>query len=593
MGYGRIMGVFCTFRPHFCDDSFLPRPMLESPISRLKERGKLMRIFPNGNVFGAKINIEDAVAQTLERRFKSEIPNTVPDCYIDLTLRNIGGGRDGHLFAFTGTGKIEALEAGELSDALVKYGVKTLGLLDPHCQFKMFVAESLDNIKKDLRAFFQSYQADFGGGENNVNIDSFVFEAGNKHFAYTDVSFPHFKRQIESKFESFFKAGGAVVSVQDRYAPITRFVSQNLAEHTEFSTLFCEIADYEIHIWVAVNCGNGVFSPLIAESNNLSSIEFLLDSVTAQTSKQYHFLPPTPAILIDGRKDGESGELSDEEIETLLANYCGEVVKLGKEQSLCAGLNGARLLSGGNKKKKEGDENKQRRQVPRVNATPLEWAHNYLIPIALWEFYRKGIGFIACLAIFICLCTGAYWFAGNLRLDYEREIAGIQGETERTLQDYSTLKNLSEEFSRLAGWRNNPDVASQYSAISSFLTRNNCLLEQAVFYSKVQDLPQKTLEEIGPEVERMTGTFIGALDLTGIWDLSARLPISGVGTSETRKNVIEALQKDAAASFGASQSLLVPNEEHGQNTINILKNENGANAVFFVWRAQSDGSGGM
>jgi hypothetical protein len=114
-----------------------------------------------------------------------------------------------------------------------------------------------------------------------------------------------------------------------------------------------------------------------------------------------------------------------------------------------------------------------------------------------------------------------------------------------------------------------------------------------VFYSKTQDLPQKTLEEIGPEVERMTGTFFEALDLAGIWDLSARLPVSGVGTSETRKNVIAALQKDAAASFGASQSLLVLNEEHGQNTINILKNENGVNAIFLVWRAQSAGAGRM
>jgi hypothetical protein len=100
------------------------------------------------------------------------------------------------------------------------------------------------------------------------------------------------------------------------------------------------------------------------------------------------------------------------------------------------------------------------------------------------------------------------------------------------------------------------------------------------------------LEEIGPEVERLTGASVEALDTAGIWDLSVRLPISGISTNETRKNVIASLQKDAAASFGASKALLVLNGEHGQNTINILKNENGVSAVLLVWKAQN-GIGGI
>jgi hypothetical protein len=215
----------------------------------------------------------------------------------------------------------------------------------------------------------------------------------------------------------------------------------------------------------------------------------------------------------------------------------------------------------------------------------MEWAHNYLIPITLREFYRKGMGFIAGLTFFICFCAAAYWFAEDMRSSYERNIFGLQNSTARTLRDYAVLKEKSEEFSQLSAWKNNPDVGSQYSAVSSLLVSSNCFLVEAVFHSNTQDLSAKVLEDIRPEAERLTRSTLAALDVVGVWELSFRLPISGVNTNETRKNIVTALQKNAASSFGTTaRSLLVLNGEQGQNTMNILRNENSMNAVLLVWK---------
>jgi hypothetical protein len=68
-------------------------------------------------------NIEEAVAQTLERRFKKEIPKIIPDCCVDLMVRK-SGGRDVNLAVFSKTGKIEAFEIDRLAGTLVERGVK-------------------------------------------------------------------------------------------------------------------------------------------------------------------------------------------------------------------------------------------------------------------------------------------------------------------------------------------------------------------------------------------------------------------------------------------------------------------------------------
>jgi hypothetical protein len=546
-----------------------------------------MKIF---SIPSKTIKLEDAVAQTLERRFTKEISVIVPECYVDLLPREIGSGLDGNLVLFTKTGKIETLEVGALATELAKRKIKTLGLIDPRCQFKMIVGENLDNVKKEIRLYFQSHQVDSPYEQGELDMDSYVFEGIQKqYFAYTDVTLSHSKKQNELRFESFFKAGGAIVSVQDRYAPITRFVSDKFSEITKETALFCEVSDYEVYIWVAVDCGHGIFSPLIAEfSNKSSSIEFLLDSVTAQTSKQYSFWTPTSAVFLDATKNGrsEDKEIANEGIKKLLAASCGKVVELDKEISRYAGLSGALLMGSGNKKKKEGkDESNAILQIPKVNVTSMQWAHNYLIPITLREFYRKGMGFIAILTFFICSCYAAYWFVEDMRSSYERNIVGLQNSTTRTLRDYAVLKEKSEEFSQLSTWKNNPDVATQYSAVSSFLVSSNCFLVQAVFHSQIQDLSSKVFEDIRPEVERVARTPLAALDVAGVWELSFRLPISGINTNETRKNIVASLQKNAAASFGTSaRSMLVLNGGQGQNTMNILRNENSMTAVLLVWR---------
>ena len=325
------------------------------------------------------IHIEDAVALTLERRFKSEIPVTVPDCYADLLPRVIDAGGQGNQVLFAKTGKIEMIEANTLAGELVKRKVKTLGLLAP-CEFKMFTHEKLDYIKKEITEEFQNYQP----GAENVNniIDSFVFESGKRYFAYISVLPAHLKRQIEASFEPFFKAGGAVVSVQDRYLPVTRFAMEILPESIESSTLFCEISGHEVRVWVVIDYKNGIFSPLAADSGHgLSSLEFLLDSVVAQTSKQYRLGIPTSAILIDGRDgaDPDLEKVSNERVKELIAAYCEKIVEMGKEASRHASLNGARLLvapAAESGKKKNENDTLRARQIPRVNITSRVWAYN-------------------------------------------------------------------------------------------------------------------------------------------------------------------------------------------------------------------------
>jgi hypothetical protein len=545
------------------------------------------------------INLENAVAQTLARRFKSEIPTITPDCYVDLLKRDVNG-KESNFLIFSKTNKVEATEVNELASALVRQGVKTLGILDPHCQFKMFVNESPEGLGNDIRVYSQNYLTSNNYGNTNINIDSFLFEGTEKkYYGYTNFSMPHAKKQIELCFEPFLKSGGAIVSVQDRYAPISRFALETpqTATDIDLSTLFCELSDRELHIWTAINYGVGVFSPLVAEFSNklssVSSVDFLIDSIIGQTMKQYHFWAPSLAVFIDVRSQNEDrNEIDGDEIKKSLANSSGRVIELGNEEgAINASLYGALLLASDSKKKRDENENQTQRKIPRVNITSVEWTHNYLIPIALKEFYRKGVSFIACLLFLIFLCWGGYWFTGNLRAVYEGDIKAFQNNTAKNLRDFANLKERSEEFSQLGSWRPFPDLSTQYSALSSFFVRNNCLLVRAVFHSRGQDLVPKLLEDIKPEFERLTRSAINAIDMSGVWDIAFRLPISGVSTAETRKNIITALQKDAAAAFSTGpkdttspKSLLIFNEEQGQNTMNMLRNENGMNAVFLVWK---------
>jgi hypothetical protein len=551
------------------------------------------------------INLEDSVAQTLDRRFRSEISTIVPDCYVDMLKRGADG-QENSLVIFTKTREVEAIQVDELALSLVNRGIRTLGILEPHCDFKVFVNENPDGIKKDIKTYLQNYQMsnNLGNVDITIDIDSFLFEGtGKKYYGYTNFFLPYFKKQNELCFEPFLKAGGAIVSVQDRYAPITRFVleSSRTDMDMELSTLFCEISDHEVHIWTAVVYGNGVFAPLSAEcANSFSSVDFLLDSVVAQTVKQYHFWNPNLAVFIDVRESSEHRSQSGhDDIKALLANTCEHVVDFERgEISRNACLHGALLLVSDNKKKKDENENGTQRRLPRVNVTPKEWTHNYLIPITLKEFYRKGMSFIAGFLFLICLCWGGYWYIGSLRVLYERDINALQANTAKNLRDFSSLKERSEEFSQLGDWRLFPDLATQYSALSSFLTRNNCLLVRAVFHSKPQDLAPKLLEDIRLEFERSTKSAINVLNMSGVWELSFRLPVAGVSTVETRKNIIAALRKDAAAAFSTGprdltspKSLLVFNEGQGQNIMNMLRNENGLNAIFLVWKNPNSASG--
>jgi hypothetical protein len=223
-------------------------------------------------------------------------------------------------------------------------------------------------------------------------------------------------------------------------------------------------------------------------------------------------------------------------------------------------------------------------RTPRTNTVPSEWTHNFLIPLALKEFYRKGANIFIVLSLFALICSGAYGLAAYFCSETEQTIVKLQSETDIAAKKYAKLKELSDEFLELGHWKNDPDPGTQYSALSSLLVRNNCLLVHSIFHSRTQSLPNKTLEELKREVERTTRKRMDDLETTGIWILSLRLPVGGIGTAEARRNVITALQKEAAESLKPANALLMLTEEQGQNTLNLLKNENGVNAILYVWK---------
>jgi hypothetical protein len=223
-------------------------------------------------------------------------------------------------------------------------------------------------------------------------------------------------------------------------------------------------------------------------------------------------------------------------------------------------------------------------RTPRTNTVPSEWTHNFLIPIALKEFYRKGANIFIVLSLFALVCSGAYGLTAYFYSETEQAVIKLQDKTEAASKRYAKLKELSDEFLELGYWKNDPGLGIQYSALSSLLVRNGCLLVHSIFHSGTRSLPDKTLEELKREVERTARNRLDDLETAGIWILSLRLPVGGIGTAEARKNAITALQKEAAESFKPADALLMLTEEQGQNTLNLLKNENSVNAILYVWK---------
>jgi hypothetical protein len=293
--------------------------------------------------------VEEAVAQTLDSRFLDAIPKVVPDCYIDLLPR--GGKRNTNTAIFPQTFQIDSLETDEISSSefLASRKVKTVGLLNHLSISKMFVKKTHAELKDEISAHTKSH-TDLLNAENAVT-DGFIFEADGRYCGYTDTLLPHTKSQIAVRFWTFLASGGAVVSVQSRLLPIT-----NLALHAdetsaqiraERSVLFCETTEHATHIWITVNFGNEIISPVVSEpfaDVSLSSVHYAIESVCTQTEKQYRMWNPTLAIFIDGAENNENHS----DIHKLLSAACnGNVVEMTKDTSRNASLYGAILLGGG------------------------------------------------------------------------------------------------------------------------------------------------------------------------------------------------------------------------------------------------------
>jgi hypothetical protein len=295
-----------------------------------------------------KARVEEAVAQTLDSRFLDTIPKTVPDCCIDLLPK--GAERNMNTAIFPRTSQIESLGTDEKSTAefLASAKVKTVGLLDHLSISKIFIKKTQDELKNDILAHTKSC-ADSLTSENAIT-DGFIFKgADDRYFGYTDTLLPHSKSQISARFSSFLKSGGAIVSIQGRILPMTLLAicSEETSKPilANRSVLFCEITDHASHIWIAADCGDKIISPLAAESRvgNISAASYAIESLCAQTEKQYRMWNPTLAVLIDGIENPEIHS----EIHNLLSETCsGNVVEMKKDISQNASLYGAALLAG-------------------------------------------------------------------------------------------------------------------------------------------------------------------------------------------------------------------------------------------------------
>jgi hypothetical protein len=297
-----------------------------------------------------KARVEEAVAQNLSSRFSDTIPKVIPDCYIDLLPR--GGNRNINTAVFPRTSQIESFQTDEKSTAefLAAHKIKTVGLLNHFSVSKMFSKKTRDELKDEIAAYAKSC-ADLFNSESAIT-DGFIFDgADGRCFAYTDTLLPHTQKQIAARFSTFLKSDGAIVSIQSRILPITCLAlhaEETSAQlRTNRSSLFCETTGHEIHIWIAVNCGNEIISPLVSESiesvggNNTSFVSYSIESVCAQAEKQYRMWNPTLAILIDG---SENDENHSEIHKTLSAACNGNVLEMEKDVSQNASLHGAILL---------------------------------------------------------------------------------------------------------------------------------------------------------------------------------------------------------------------------------------------------------
>jgi hypothetical protein len=299
-----------------------------------------------------KARVEEAIARTLGDRFLDTIPKTIPDCYIDLLPR--GEKQNTNMAIFSETAQIESVETDEESSAefLASRKVKTVGLLDHLAISKMFIKRTQDELKNEIAAHTKSYK-DRNNPDNTVT-DGFVFEGADERiFGYTDTLLPHTKSQIAARFSAFLKSGGAVVSIQSRILPMTRLalyeeeISAPIG--SEQSVLFCEATEHAIHVWIAVNCGNKIFSPLVTElrlvdtSSLMPHLRYSIESVCSQTEKQYRMQNPSLAILIDGLENNANLD----GIHRLLSETCnGNVLEMSKNLSRNASLYGAILLGG-------------------------------------------------------------------------------------------------------------------------------------------------------------------------------------------------------------------------------------------------------
>jgi hypothetical protein len=311
-----------------------------------------MKLSLSRSLSSFKARVEEAVARTLGDRFLDVIPKTVPDCYIDLLPR--GEEQNTNIAIFSKTAQIESLKTDEESSAefLASHKVKTVGLLDHLAISQMFIERTQDELKEEIATHIKSHK-DPNNSDNAVT-DAFVFEGTDERaFGYTEMLLPHTKLQLATRFSAFLKSGGAIVSMQSRILPMTCLALREkkiLAPiGVKQSILFCETTEHVIHVWIVVNCGNKIFSPLVAEvrlvdmSSLMPSLHYAIESVCSQTEKQYRMWNPSLAILIDGLENNANHD----DIYRLLWDTCDEnVLEMKKDLSRNASLHGAILLGG-------------------------------------------------------------------------------------------------------------------------------------------------------------------------------------------------------------------------------------------------------
>lgn len=223
-------------------------------------------------------------------------------------------------------------------------------------------------------------------------------------------------------------------------------------------------------------------------------------------------------------------------------------------------------------------------KIPDINLVQQSWTNNVLIPMTFKKFLRQGIilttqiFFICALGILIYLA--AYYVEGS----HKGEILSMQKESSDLLQKYQGTQALIDEFERLSEWRSDLTLSEQFAALAWLFNEKKCFIAAATFHASLVGIQEKLSAEIRSNVERSAKLGMNTLKIIGVWDISLRIPVSGINTQAERNNIFTALQKGIADTFHSTTSAnatLFTRETPSKNGADRL------NVIVVIWNRRT------